>query len=326
MPLIVTKTPFRVSFVGGGSDLPSFYRHHKGAVVSASINQFMYVSVKGSFESEYILHYSKTERTNDLENIEHPLIKNTLKELGFKVPLQVSSLADIPASGTGLGSSSSFTVGLTHALKCMMEQRVSKKELAEIACKVEIDRCGEPIGKQDQYAAALGGFNVYEFNKDETVKITPVNITAQVSKTFQNKLQFFYTNKSRSTSSILSQQNENMKMADKTALMRRMVKLVGEFKQAIERSDFDVIGQILHENWMLKKQMSDDISDHEMDAAYESTIAAGATGGKLLGAGGGGFFMTYADPQNHRKIRQALSKYKECKFSFSYSGSEVFKI
>lgn len=326
MCLIVTKTPFRVSFVGGGSDLPSFYRHHEGAVVSASINQFMYVSVKGSFESEYILHYSQTERTDHLENIQHPLIKNTLKELGFKAHIQISSMADIPASGTGLGSSSAFTVGLTNALKSMTEQSVSKRELAEIACKVEIERCGEPIGKQDQYAAAVGGFNVYEFNKDDTVKITPVNLTTQASETFQNKLQFFYTNRSRSTSAILSQQNENMKTANKTKLMRRMVELVEEFKQAIEKGDFDVIGQMLHENWMLKKQMSDSISDHEIDEAYERALAAGAIGGKLLGAGGGGFIMTYADPKNHQKIRQVLSNYKECNFSFSHNGSEVIKI
>lgn len=326
MVLIVTKTPFRVSFVGGGSDLQSFYRDHEAAVISTSINQFMYVSVKASFESEYILHYSTTERTRDIENIQHPLIKNTLKEVEYNQPVQISSLADIPASGTGLGSSSAFTVGLAHALKVKMGQGVSKKELAEIACKVEIDRCGEPIGKQDQYASAIGGLKVYEFKQDDSVNVIPVNVTADALETLQNKLQFFYTNKTRSTSSILSEQKENMKAANKITLMKRMVELVGEFKLALEKNDFIAIGQILHENWSLKKQMSNRVSDPEIDAAYESALAAGATGGKLLGAGGGGFLMTYADEKNHLKISHALKNYRECHFKFTDCGTEAIKL
>ena len=323
MTLILSKTPFRMSFVGGGSDLQSYYKKKGGAVLSTTINKFMYIAAKYSFENEFILHYSKTEKVNNINKIQHPLIRETLKELKISAPMQISSLADIPGSGTGLGSSSSFVVGLANAVSSLNQKNMTNNDLAEFACKIEIDKCNEPIGKQDQFAASFGGFNVIEFNPDNSVSVIPLNINKDLKSIVEKNIQVFYTNKTRSTSSILNEQKENMKNSTKIKLMNRMVELVYILKKDLESGNHDSFGEILSENWSLKKQLSQGVSNSYIEELNEKAISSGAFGTKRLGGGGGGFFMTYSPQDCHHKISSSLSKLNEYDFKFEANGSQI---
>jgi D-glycero-alpha-D-manno-heptose-7-phosphate kinase len=319
--MIVSKTPFRMSFVGGGSDLPAFFREETGAVVSTAIDKYMYIAVNRKFDQKIRISYSRTEEVETPPQIEHPLVRHALDVAGIDGGIEITSMADIPSRGTGLGSSSSYTVGLLNALFAYRNEYVSKDTLARLACEIEIDRCGEPIGKQDQYAAAHGGLNLIRFHPDNSVSVDPIICTPAVSAQLEASILVFYTGRARSASRILADQSAGM-MANRRQ-MRRMVQLAFEMKVELESGRLESIGTILDENWCLKKQMSDGVSDGQIDEWYETGKSMGALGGKLLGAGKGGFLMFFAPPELHTRISRALPDLKPVTFRFDRTGAQI---
>jgi D-glycero-alpha-D-manno-heptose-7-phosphate kinase len=321
--MIITRTPFRISFVGGGSDLAGFYREHGGAVLSTSINQYMYISTHKFFEPDKIrVKYAQTETVNAVAELKHPILKEALNMFQLSGGIEISSIADVPA-GTGMGSSSSFTVGLLHNLHTLAGNLPDKEQLASEACNIEIERLKEPIGKQDQYAAAYGGLNIIRFNKDDSVRVEKLNISDSTSQALQSNLCMFYFGNQRSASSILSEQKQNTTQADKQKVLIEMVSLVDDLKSVLEKGDLDAFGKILHHNWELKKSLASGISNPDIDDAYELAMKHGALGGKLLGAGGGGFLLFYCDAAKQADLRDALKKLRPFDFSFEYGGSSL---
>jgi D-glycero-alpha-D-manno-heptose-7-phosphate kinase len=322
--MIISKTPMRLSFVGGGSDLPSYYRDDVGAVLSTSINKFVYVTINKRFEPGIRLSYSKTEEVLTVDEIEHRIVKATLGKLELDGGIEITSVADIPSRGSGLGSSSSFTVGLLHALYAYQGRYKPKLELGREACEVEIDLCGEPIGKQDQYAAAAGGLNIIKFYPDETVTVEPVIAPPGVTDTIESELIMFYTGIVRSASGVLKQQSEAVASdAAKKQALRRMTELVDVLRDEISGGNTDALGEILHENWMLKKGLTNAISSGAIDEYYDAARSAGARGGKLLGAGGGGFMVFSAPKERHPDIVRSLSSLRHVDFGFENMGTSI---
>lgn len=305
--MIISRTPLRMSFVGGGSDLPSFYRRFGGAVLSTAIDKYVYVSVNRKFDGGIRLAYSKTEEVERLEDVEHRLFKATMERLGVRGGVEVTTTADIPSRGTGLGSSSSFTVGLIQALSAYNGRHVSANDLGAWSSEIEIERCGEPIGKQDQYASAFGGFNLIVFNPDDSVCVTPVLMSREGRETLQRRLLVLYTGVTRSASAILAEQSAATATdGHKQELLVRMTELARVLHDELQRGHFESFGQILDENWRLKKGLSHAISTGAIDEMYDAACANGAVGGKLLGAGAGGFLLFYAPEDRHRDIQRAL--------------------
>jgi D-glycero-alpha-D-manno-heptose-7-phosphate kinase len=321
--MIISRAPLRMSFVGGGSDLPSFYRKYGGAVLSTAIDKYVYVSVNRKFDDGIRLAYSKVEEVDRLDQIEHRLLRKTFELLGIDGGVEVTTTADIPSRGTGLGSSSTFTVGLIQAMEAYLGRHASAPDLAERSCHIEIDLCGEPIGKQDQYAAAFGGLNVIEFRQDDSVNVVPIIMSADQRALLQDRILVFYTGITRRASGILAEQNREVASdTDKQAAMRRMVDLVSIARDALCRGDLDSFGAILDENWALKKTMAGGITTSAIDDFYSAGISAGAIGGKLLGAGAGGFMMFYAPVERHEEIIQAVGL-RRVKFGFEPLGSRI---
>jgi D-glycero-alpha-D-manno-heptose-7-phosphate kinase len=322
--MIVSKTPFRMSFVGGGSDMAAFYRDSPGAVLSTSIDKYMYIAVNRKFDGSVRVSYTRTEEVANASCVEHPIVRHALDIAGIDGGIEIASMADIPSRGTGLGSSSSYAVGILHAFNAFRGKYVSKPDLAQLACHIEIDRCGEPIGKQDQYAAAYGGLNLIRFHSDDSVTVEPVICAPAVQLAFESSVIVFFTGRVRSASKILAGQRDSLKNSGaKRTLMRRMVQLAVELKQSLERGDTDSIGPILDENWRLKTQIAGGVSDSQIDDWYSRGVAAGATGGKLLGAGNGGFMMFVAPPERHDAIAAALSELRRVSFGFERGGSQI---
>lgn len=321
--MIISRTPLRMSFVGGGSDISSFYRRYGGAVLSTAIDKYVYVSINRKFDGGIRLAYSKTEEVNSLDQVEHRLVKATFEMLDLKGGVEITTTADIPSRGTGLGSSSSFTVGLIQAASAYQGRYMSAEEMSERSCEVEIERCGEPIGKQDQYAAAYGGFNLIEFNTDDTVKVSPVIMPAETKQRMQDGVITFYTGVTRSASHILKEQTAvSGSSAAKQDALRRMVELAYVARDEMANGNVTSFGEILHENWMLKRSLTADISNTAIDGWYDAAINAGALGGKLLGAGAGGFMMFYADPERHQAIARAVGL-RQVDFKFEPLGSRI---
>lgn len=321
--MIVSKTPLRMSYVGGGSDLPSFYREELGAVLSTSIDKYIYVAVNKKFDGNIRLSYSKTEEVDHVDQIEHPLVREVLKFMEIPGGIEITSMADIPSKGSGLGSSSSYTVGLLNAVHAYKNKYVSKETLARQACDIEINRCGEPIGKQDQYAAAYGGLNLIRFHGDESVSVDPVICTPHLLRAIENSTLVFFTGRTRSASNILKHQSEAMQNTERRILMRRMVQLAFDLKEELESDRIDNFGSILDENWRLKAQLSAGITDPQIDAWYRVGLAAGAQGGKLLGAGNGGFIMFFAPLDRHEFIKEAMKELQPVKFRFDNNGAQI---
>jgi D-glycero-alpha-D-manno-heptose-7-phosphate kinase len=322
--MIISKTPMRMSFVGGGSDLSSFYRQHGGAVVSTAIDKYMYITVNHKFDSGIRASYALTEEVDAAHQIKHPLIRAGLNLVGIEGGIELASMADIPSRGTGLGSSSSFTVGLLHALYGFKHQYVSDEQLASESCHIEIEICGDPIGKQDQYAAAYGGLNYIRFHPDESVSVDPIICDAETLQRLQDHILVFYTGRSREASELLAEQTK--RTASDTRVQESLIKMValaGDLKRELEHNNLDAFGEILHENWALKKTLVDGISDGEIDDWYETARRAGALGGKLLGAGRGGFMMFFAPPERHAAIVHALPGMREVRFRFDNNGSQI---
>ena len=322
--MIISKAPLRVSYVGGGSDLPSFYREHGGAVISSAIDKYVYVMVKDRFESGIRLSYSVTENVDTRREIEHPLVRNCLEMLEVDRDIELVSMADIPSSGSGLGSSSSFSVAMIHALTTYKGQALSTRRLAESACHLEIEKCLNPIGKQDQYASAFGGLRVYEFNKDDSVSETPVVCDVSTLNKLNSECVMFHVAGNRDANAILKQQSKELSNSAKTSKMLSMVRLVWDLKAEFESNNTDNFGPILHENWCLKRELTSGITNNYIDDIYTEALAAGATGGKLLGAGGGGFMLFHAPSCEVRnRISQRLHKLRLVPINFDNQGSRI---
>lgn len=323
--MIITKTPFRVSFCGGGSDIADFYREYGGCVLSTTINRYMYLTIHPYFdEQKTLLKYSQNELVNDISDIQHSIFHCVLNEKKIS-GVEISSTADVP-SGTGLGSSSSFTVGLLHTLACYQGKYISKENLAAEACRVEIDMLGAPIGKQDQYAAACGGLNFISFHKDDTVSVEPLIMRGDTLKNLQDNLVMFYTGITHDANQILSEQKKNIvSQQDKCKNLVRMCELARDMKVSLESNTISDFGEILNEGWMKKRELAGSISSSKIDELYDTAIANGATGGKLLGAGGGGFLLFYC-PKEKQALLSEKIRLKRFPFKFEHDGTSVVYI
>jgi len=322
--MIISRTPLRMSFVGGGSDLPAFYRLQPGAVLSTSIDKYVYVTVNAKFDERLRISYSRTEEAGSVGKVKHPLVREALRKLGIEGGLEITSIADIPSRGTGLGSSSSFTVGLLHALHAYQGRYCSAEQLAEETCEIEIERCGEPIGKQDQYAAAYGGLSFIQFFPDESVSVEPVLCRRETVRSLEENILMFYTGITRKASSILKAEQEQIgSNKGKQKILMRMVDLARQLKHELEKNNLDAFGQIIHENWLLKKSIADHVSSDRIDNWYQAARGAGALGGKLLGAGSGGFLMFYAAREKHQSITRALQDLRRIQVGFEPLGSRI---
>lgn len=323
--MIITRAPFRVSFCGGGSDLPSFYEEYGGCVLSTTIRKYMYLTIHNYFHKEQIvLKYSKTEIVSDYDSIEHKYFKQCLKDFGV-MGVEISSMADIP-SGTGLGSSSSFTVALLHLLHTYKGEFVSKYKLAKDACEIEIDKLGEPIGKQDQFAAAFGGLKFYEFQPGGFVNVEPIVMKSHSYKELEDNILMFYLGGVHSASAILKEQSQNVKSVDKAKIQQQMCDLTRTLKEELQKNNVDAMGELMHENWMLKKSLAMGISNPIIDETYDKAMKVGALGGKLLGAGGAGFMIFYVKSDKQQAVREALSNLREMDFEIDNSGASIIHV
>ena len=322
--MIITKTPFRVSFCGGGSDMANFYEKYGGCVLSTSINKYCYISIHPYFnENQTLLKYSENELVDSPDQIRHRIFRQVLTDMGIH-GVEISSTADIPG-GTGLGSSSTFTVGLLNTLNCYNGKFVSKDKLAKLACEVEIEKLGNPIGKQDQYGAALGGLNFIKFNQDGSVSHEPILMEGKTYKELQKNLLMFYTGTTRSANTILAEQTKNITSEDKAKNLLKMCGLAKDMKVALENNDISSFGKILDEGWQLKKELASGIANPAIDEAYEIAMKNGALGGKLLGAGGGGFLLFYCEEEKQDQLKKAIGL-RELDFSFERDGTSVIYI
>lgn len=322
--MLITKTPFRISFCGGGSDMPDFYRKNGGCVLSTSINKYIYISIHPYFdEKKTALKYSENETVTSYQQIRHSIFRQVLSDYGIN-GVELVSTADVP-SGTGLGSSSSFTVGLIHTLNCYQERFMSKKDIARAACEVEISKLKNPIGKQDQYAAACGGLNFITFHKDDSVSVEPVIMRKETIEMLQENLVMFYTGIKHDANAILAEQKGNISRYDKTENLIKMCGLAKDMKDALENNNLSNFGDILHENWILKKGLAGGITLPEIDAAYNLALKSGASGGKLLGAGGGGFLLFYCKKEKQKQLEKNLGL-KKFEFKFEHDGTSVVYI
>jgi D-glycero-alpha-D-manno-heptose-7-phosphate kinase len=320
--MILAKSPFRISFAGGGSDLPDFYRRHTGVVVSTTIDKAMYIAIHPYFHEKIRIKYSRTEDVSNTSEIQHPLVRECLRMMNIDCGMEIASFADVPA-GTGMGSSSAFTVCLLHALHALAGQNPSAGELAKTSCEIEIDRVGEPIGKQDQYATAFGGLNCIRFHPDESVEVVPINCSSETRHELESRLMLFYTGGERAASSILQEQGRNMSQPDKFSAVVEMTKLAEELYLSLERNQIDSFGEILHTGWMLKSKLARDITNSAIESNYRLAREAGAEGGKLLGAGSGGFLLLYCRQDKQSQVREALAHLQEMPFAMSNEGSQV---
>jgi D-glycero-alpha-D-manno-heptose-7-phosphate kinase len=323
--MIITRSPLRITLGGGGTDLPSYYREHRGFVIAATIDRYVYVTVMRPFVPGIFLKYSKLEHVERVDEVQHAIIREAIKMLDFRTPqIEITTLADIPA-GTGLGSSGSFTTALLRALYAHRRLLLHPSELAQMACEIEINRLGEPIGKQDQYIASYGGITCFHFHPDESVQASPLRISMDTLFDLEDNLLLFFTGFSRSAGDILKDQNTRTQKEDPEMIQNlHYVKELGVRSQKVlELGKTDEFGAIMHEHWLHKKQRSRGMSNPQIDEWYELGRKNGAIGGKLVGAGGGGFLMFYAE--DRKRLRQAMAQagLEEVRFRFDFEGTKV---
>jgi len=319
--MIITQTPLRISLAGGGTDLAGYYRKRGGYVVSTAIDKYLYVIVKARYDDRIYIDYSKKEIVDALDQIQHELVREAARITGMTNGFEVSMMADIPSEGSGLGSSSSLTVGLLNAFYQYQGEQVGPERLASEACRIEIDILGKPIGRQDQYIAAYGGLCAFEFRPDDSVGIERFNIPTSAKRRFGSNLLLFFTNIVRQANVILSDQSK--KIIDTVEYHDRIKELAFEARESLCNEEFDRIGDILHRNWELKKMLADGITNPTIDAMYDAAMRGGAAGGKIAGAGGGGFLMVYCRRPDQDNLRDALADYREMPFMLESTGSKV---
>ena len=323
--MIITRSPLRITLGGGGTDLPSYYQDHSGFLIAGAIDKYVYINLHDTFEKKLIIKYSKIEKANNIDDVEHPIIREALRLVDIgSLYLEITSMADIPA-GTGLGSSGSFTTALLKSLHMYKKNIVHPQELAEQACFIEIDRLGEPIGKQDQYIAAYGGITCFRFLPDGRVEAWPLNVSTDTQCTLEENLLLFFTGYSRQASSILNEQNEKSKKDDQDMIqnLHYVKDLAKRSQNALVSGNLYEFADIMKEHWEYKKQRSGSMSNQKIDEWYKLAIENGALGGKLIGAGGGGFLMFYSEDKI--KLRHAMRKVglKEVRFRFDFEGTKV---
>ncbi len=319
--MIISKTPLRISFVGGGTDLGEFYKRHPGMVVSTTINKYIYICVHKHFDGRrFLLKYSEVEEGSDINKIKNSIIREAMRLTGVN-GAEIVSMADVPTGGTGLGSSSSFAVGVLNALYAYKGEYKSAEELADDACKIEIDILGKPIGKQDQYIAAYGGLKAITFQKNERVKIEEIPILKKQLEELDSNLLLFFTGKTRSADDILTKQKANTQ--DKLGSLIKMRNLVEEMKDCLTNSHLNKFGELLHKNWLEKRQLAPGITSPETNSYYQKAIDNGALGGKICGAGGGGFLLIYCNKKNQNKVRKTLAGLEEMPFGFEEEGTKI---
>jgi len=323
--MIITRSPLRISLGGGGTDLPSYYREHSGFVVSAAIDKYVYITLHDTFEPEFIIKYSKTEHVQSAGEIKHPIVREALNLVPVSTPhLEVVSMSDIPA-GTGLGSSSSFTVALLRALHTHNKEFVSRQNLAEEACHIEIERLGEPIGKQDQYISAFGGITSFVFHPDGRVVVQPVSLHSETLYNLEDNLLIFFTGFTRAASTILAEQDSRTRGGDAAMIdhLHQIKRFGQESHAALEAGDLRRFAAIMHEHWQLKKQRSGSMTNPRIDEYYELARSSGALGGKLIGAGGGGFLMFYTEDKT--RLRRVLrdAGLREVRMRFDFEGASL---
>jgi D-glycero-alpha-D-manno-heptose-7-phosphate kinase len=323
--MIIARSPLRITLGGGGTDLPSYYRDHEGFLIAAAIDKYVYVTVMRPFRPGVYLKYSKLEHVETAQEVEHPIIREAIQMLEFRTPqVEITTLADIPA-GTGLGSSGSFTTALLKALYTHRKRLIHPGELAELACHIEIDRLGEPIGKQDQYIAAYGGITCFTFNRDDTVASKPLALSMDAMFDLEDNLLLFFTGFSRSAGSILKDQKTRTQQHDDEMLRNlHYVKELGyRSREALEAGNGVRFGELMHEHWLHKKKRSGGMSNPDIDRWYDIAMKNGAVGGKLVGAGGGGFLLFYANDRN--KLRHAMNAagLEEVRFRFDFEGTKI---
>ena len=326
-PMIISLTPLRISFLGGGTDLPAFFEQEPGTVVSTAIDKYVYITVNQKFDSMIRASYSVTETVECLEDLRHELIRESLRLTGVHEGVEITSISDVPSAGTGMGSSSSYTVGLINALHAYKGRCAGAERLASEACRIEIEVCRKPIGKQDQYIAAYGGLQCIRFNPDGTTFVDPIICAARAKRELQARLVLFYTGVTRSADPVLEQQRLNTINGIQARLtLRKMAALAQEMRTALCASRLDDFGEMLHENWLLKKTLANGISNDWIDSLYERGRAHGAVGGKLLGACCGGFLLFYAYPEDHQAIISALAELRPFPFRFEAQGSKIIYV
>jgi len=319
--MIISKTPLRISFVGGGTDLPSFYEKDFGAVLSSTIDKYIYVIIKGRFDDLIVVNWTKKEIVETPNEIEHDLVREAMKKAGIEKAVEITTIADIPSEGSGLGSSSSLTVGLLNAFYTFKGMQIPPERLAREACEIEIDIVGKPIGKQDHFAAAFGGLNEIIFNKDGSVKVNRVNFHNDSLRILGSNLLLFYTGMTRSADTILIKQKEKSDVLFRTLLdMRSQVSVL---KDCLENGASDSIGPIMKHGWAMKKSLVLPISNEKIDKMYDKALEAGAAGGKVCGAGGGGFLLLYVPREKQNAVRNALDEYREFPFMLERYGSRI---
>lgn len=319
--MIITQTPLRISLAGGGTDFADYYKSHGGAVISSAIDKYIYVVIKERFDNKIRVGYTRTEMVEQVDEIEHELVRECMRLTGIRAGVEIATMADIPSEGSGLGSSSTVTVGLLHAMYAYQGELVTPDRLAEEACQIEIDVLGKPIGKQDQYIASFGNLRIIEFQQNGEVAVRKIDLPDAQRRRFGESLMLFYTGITRSADMILTEQKANI--IDRVATLGMIKGQVAEIESSVVNQNFNKIGRIMHTGWGLKKQMAERITTGHIDELYEAALDAGAIGGKIAGAGGGGFLLLYCTPDRQHAVRGALSELKELPFNLERDGTKV---
>lgn len=319
--MIITQTPLRVSFLGGGTDLPDFYRRDGGAVLSSAIDKYVFVIVKERFDDKIYVNYSRKEIVDSIDELQHELVREAMRVTGIRRGVEITTLADVPSDGIGLGSSSSVTVGLLHAFYAYQGEIVPAEQLAREACKIEIDVLGKPIGKQDQYIAAYGNLRFFRFSPDETVDVETVPMSLDCKQRLDRHLMLFYTNVTRSANNILAEQKANT--GSTLPYLRELGSLAEKARQALMAGELDSLGEMMHAGWELKKKLATGVTNDYINDMYRAARKAGAIGGKIAGAGGGGFMLLYCPVEKQESVRRALRGLRELPFSLDGDGTKV---
>ncbi len=319
--MIITQTPLRIGLLGGGTDLPSYYREHGGRVINCALDKYIYVIVKQRFDDDIYVNYSKKEIVTRVEDLEHELVREAMVVTGVAGGVEITTLADIPSSGSGLGSSSAVTVGLLQALFAYQGRQVSAAQLAELACEIEIERCHKPIGKQDQYIAAYGGIRDLRFGPGEDVVAEEIILPAADRRRLQEQIMLFYTGITRSATPILAEQNANVAATQPQLDLLR--DLAGFAAERLRDSDVDAIGPAIRESWEAKRKLASGVSSDQIDRAVSRALDAGASGAKLTGAGGGGFLLVICPMESQRAVRRSLAGMQELPIRLDRHGSRV---
>ena len=319
--MIITQTPLRIGLVGGGTDLPGYYREHGGRVLNAAIDKYVYVVVKQRFDDDIYVNYSTKEIVSRVEDLQHDLVREAMHMAGVRGGVEITTLADIPSAGSGLGSSSSVTVGLLHALFAYQGRQVTAEELAERACTIEIDRCRKPIGKQDQYVAAFGGICDIHFGPGDRVFVDQLTPAASLRRRIQNELLLFFTGITRNADTILGEQSANI--ADRLPQLHQLRDLAGEAASGLRDGDVNALGSALNKSWQAKRALARGVTNSEIDEAVDAALAAGATGAKVTGAGGGGFLLVVCPLECQSLVRERLAHMKELPINIEPFGSRV---